>query len=69
LIGRLDGEEDVIEVNRHSVASFNATVMGYAMKQIYAANDIFYTRPAPQPLGTATTLVQDQNLQVREDDQ
>jgi hypothetical protein len=70
LVGRLDGEEDVVEADRHTVASFNATVMGYAMKQIYAGDDgFFYTRTAPQPLGTAGTLLQDPNLKVREDDQ
>jgi len=68
LIGRLEGEEDLIEVGRHSVASFNATVMGYAMKQIYAADDqYYYTRSAPQALGSGSTLLQDPNLKVRED--
>ncbi len=70
LVGRLDGQEDILEVDKHTVASFNATVMGYAMKQIYARDDgFFYTRAAPQPLGTAVTLLQDPNLKVREDDQ
>jgi hypothetical protein len=70
LLGRLEGEEDVIEVDKHTVASFNATVMGYAMKQIYAGDDgFFYTRAAPQPLGTALTLLQDPNLKVREGDE
>ena len=70
LVGRLDGEENIVEVDKHTVASFNATVMGYAMKQIYARDDaFFYTRAAPQPLGTATTLLQDPNLKLREDDQ
>jgi len=70
LVGRLEGEEDVVEVDKHAVASFNATVMGYAMSQIYAADDgFFYTRPAPQPLGTAATLLQDQSLKVQEVDQ
>jgi hypothetical protein len=68
LMGRLEGDEDVMEVNRQTVASFNATVMGYAMKQIYAADDqYYYTRPAPQPLGNGSTLLQDPNLKVRED--
>jgi hypothetical protein len=68
LIGRLEGDEDVIEVDRHAVANFNATVMGYAMKQIYAVNDqYYYTRPAPQALGKGSTLLQDPNLKVRED--
>lgn len=70
LVGRLDGEEDVVEVDKHAVASFNATVMGYAMNQIYAGDDeFFYTRAAPMPLGTAATLLQDPNLTAREDDQ
>jgi hypothetical protein len=70
LIGRLDGQEDTLEVDKHTVASFNATVMGYAMQQIYAGDDgFFYTRAAPQPLGTATLLLQDPNLNAREDDQ
>ena len=69
LVGRLDGEEDAVEVGRHTVASFNATVMGYAMKQIYARDDgFFYTRAAPQSLGTAKSLLQDESLKVREDD-
>jgi Protein of unknown function (DUF4238) len=68
LLGRLEGDEDVMEVDRHAVASFNATVMGYAMKQIYAANDqYYYTRPAPQTLGRGFTLLQDSNLKIRED--
>jgi Protein of unknown function (DUF4238) len=68
LVGRLEGEEDVIEAGKHTVASFNTSVMGYAMKQIYAANDGFlYTRPATQPLGTVATLLHDQSFKVRED--
>jgi hypothetical protein len=68
LMGRLEGNEDVVEVDRQTVASFNATVMGYAMKQIYAADDqYYYTRPAPQALGNRSTLLQDPNLKVRED--
>jgi Protein of unknown function (DUF4238)/Ribosomal protein L7/L12 dimerisation domain len=68
LMGRLEGDEDVMEVDRQTVASFNAMVMGYAMKQIYAADDQYsYTRPAPQALGNGSTLLQDPNLKVRED--
>jgi hypothetical protein len=68
LIGRFEGEEDVINVDKHSVASFNATVMGYAMKQIYAANDqYYYARQAHQPIGRGSTLLQDPNLKTRED--
>jgi Protein of unknown function (DUF4238)/Ribosomal protein L7/L12 dimerisation domain len=68
LMGRLEGDEDAMEVDRDTVAQFNATVMGYAMKQIYAADDQYhYTRPAPQALGNGSTLLQDPNLKVRED--
>jgi len=57
-----------MEVDRQTVARFNATVMGYAMKQIYASDDqYYYTRPAPQALGNGSTLLQDPNLKVRED--
>jgi Protein of unknown function (DUF4238) len=68
LVGRLEGDEGVMEVDRDGVARFNATVMGYAMKQVYAANDQFYyTRPAPHDLGTGSILLQDSNLKIRED--
>lgn len=68
LVGRLDGDEDIVELDDKGVADFNATVMGYAMKQIYAADDQFkYTRPAGKPLGRGCTLLQDANLKVRED--
>jgi hypothetical protein len=68
LTGRMDGGEDVIELDDKGVADFNATVMGYAMKQIYAADDQYsYTRPAGKPLGKGCTLLQDPNLKVRED--
>jgi hypothetical protein len=68
LIGRFDGEEDVIEAGLHGVASFNSTVIGYAMKQIYAANDqYYYTRPTTQPLGRGFTLLHDPNLKDREE--
>jgi hypothetical protein len=68
LIGRLQGEEDVIVVDQHNVASFNATTMGFAMKQIYAAGDQYpYARPAHYPIGRGATLLQDPNLKVRED--
>jgi hypothetical protein len=42
LVGRLQGDEDVIEVDRETVARFNSMVIGYAMKQIYAADDQFW---------------------------
>lgn len=67
-MGRLEGDEDVVEVDRQTVANFNAAVMGYAMKQIYAADDkYYYTRPTPHALGTGSTLLQDPNLKVRQD--
>ena len=63
----MDGDEDVVELDDKGVADFNATVMGYAMKQIYAADDQYsYTRPAGKPLGKGCTLLQDPNLKVRE---
>lgn len=68
LIGRPEGDEDVMEVDRQTVATFNAAVMGYAMKQIYAADDqYYYARPAPHALGNGSTLLKDSNLKVRED--
>jgi hypothetical protein len=68
LVGRLEGDEDVLEADRATVASFNATVMGSAMKQIYAADDQYcYTRPAPHAVGNGSMLLQDPNLRVRED--
>jgi hypothetical protein len=68
LSGRLEGDEDVIELDREGVARFNATVIGYAMKQVYAANDQFYySRTAPHGLGVGSKLLQDPNLKVRED--
>jgi Protein of unknown function (DUF4238) len=68
LIGRLEGEEDVQDFDQQSVARFNATVMGYALRQIYAADDqCYYARPLPQTLGKISTLLDDSNLKVRED--
>ncbi len=68
LVGRLEGDEDVMEVDRDGVARFNATVMGYAMKQIYAADSqYYYTRPTPHTLGNGSTVLQDPNLKVREE--
>jgi len=68
LIGRLEGEEDMIEANRHCVASVNATIMGYAMRQIYARDDQFYyTRPVGQDLGRGSKILQDPHLAVREE--
>jgi len=58
----------VIEANQHTVASVNATVMGFAMKQVYAAGDQFYyTRSPHEQIGRGFTLLKDPNLKVRED--
>jgi hypothetical protein len=68
LIARTAGDEDVVEVGKHTVVSFNATVMGFAIKQVYAVDDTFsYTRQVGQTLGSGATLPQDPNLQVRGD--
>jgi hypothetical protein len=68
LIGRLEGDEDVVEVDRQSVARFNATVMGYALKQIYAADDqCYYARPGAKSLDKLSTVLEDPNLKVRDD--
>lgn len=67
LIGQLEGEEDVIELDEKGVADFNAAVMGYAMKQIYAGDKHYcYSRPRGKPLGRGSKLLQDANLKVRE---
>jgi hypothetical protein len=67
LIGRVDGEEDVIEAGLHNVASVNATVMGFALKQIYSADDQFYyTRSPHEPIGRGFTLLKDPHFVVRE---
>ncbi|MGT2440884.1 DUF4238 domain-containing protein [Bradyrhizobium betae] len=67
LIGRLDGEEDVMEVDLHNVASVNATVMGFALKQIYSLDDQFYyTRSPHLPMGRGVTLLADPHFVVRE---
>lgn len=67
VIGRLEGEEDVVEVGRHNVASFNATVMGFAMRQIYAKDDQFYYQRSPHfPSGRGFTLLDDPVFLVRE---
>ena len=67
LIGRMEGDEDVVEFDEDEVADFNATVMGYAMTQVYAAHDQYrYSRPEGKPLGRGNTLLQDSNLKVRE---
>lgn len=66
LIGRPEGDEDVVEVGRHSVASFNSTVIGYTKRQVYAADDEYrYTRPRPQTLGTGSTLLNDPRFGLR----
>jgi Protein of unknown function (DUF4238) len=66
LIGRMEGDEDMVELDEKGIADFNATVMGYAIKQIYAADkQHHYTRPPGKPLGKVCTLLQDPNLKVR----
>jgi hypothetical protein len=67
LIGQLEGEEDVLEFDENGVADFNATVMGYAIKQIYADDKYYrYSRPQGKPLGIGCKVLQDANLKVRE---
>ena len=67
LIGRLEGEEDVMEVDLHNVASVNATVMGFALRQIYATDDRFYyTRSPHEPIGRGFTLRNDPHFAPRE---
>jgi hypothetical protein len=67
VIGRRDGDEDLIEIDRHNVASFNATVMGFAMRQIYSADDQYYYARGPYlPIGRGFTLLQDPKLTMRE---
>jgi Protein of unknown function (DUF4238) len=60
LIGRREGEEDVIEVGLHGVANVNATVMGFALRQTYSTDDQFYyTRSPHEPIGRGFTLLKD----------
>jgi hypothetical protein len=67
LIGRVEDEEDVVEVDRHNVASVNATVMGFALKQIYSADDQFYyTRSPHEPIGRGFALLKDPHFRTRE---
>lgn len=67
-IGRREGAEDVLEINLHNVASFNATAMGFAMRQIYSADDqYYYARSSHFPIGRGFTLLKDPNFRVRED--
>jgi len=67
LIDRREGEEDVIEVGLHGVASVNATVMGFALKQIYSTDDQFYyTRSPHEPIGRGFTLLKDPHFLPRE---
>jgi hypothetical protein len=68
LIGRREGEEDVIEVGLHNVASVNATVLGFAMKQIYSADDQFYyTRSPHEKIGRGFELLNDKHFVVQEE--
>jgi hypothetical protein len=67
LIGRREGEEDVIEVGKHCVASFNSNAIGYAKSQVYSADDqYYYTRAYPNGLGRGFTLLSDPNFRPRE---
>jgi Protein of unknown function (DUF4238) len=67
VIGRREGAEDILEINRHNVASFNATVMGFAMKQIYSADDqYYYARSSHFPIGRGFALLKDPKFKVRE---
>jgi hypothetical protein len=64
----MEGEQDAIDATKHTVASFNATVMGFAMKQIYAKDDqYYYARPTHMPIGRGFTLLTDPILRTRED--
>jgi hypothetical protein len=68
VVGRREGEEDVVEVDRHNVASFNATVMGFALRQVYSRDDqYYYARPTHLPIGRGFTLLQDAVFRQRED--
>jgi hypothetical protein len=68
IIGRLDGKEDTVDVDKYEVARLNAIIMGYAMRQVYATDDQFYyTRPNPQPLGRGYELAEDPIFDVREE--
>jgi hypothetical protein len=70
LIGRFDGNEDVVEADIFTVGSFNSTVMGYAGRQIYSADDQFYyMRLFPQPFGRGYSLLDDPDLKSRDDDE
>jgi hypothetical protein len=56
-----------VEVDRHNAASVNATVMGFALRQIYSADDQFYyTRSPHEPIGRGFTLLKDPHFVVRE---
>ena len=67
LMGRQEGEEDAVEIGLHNVASVNATVMGFALKQIYSADDQFYyTRSPHEPIGRGFTLPKDSHFIARE---
>ena len=67
----LQGDEDVLEADRKTVASLNATVMGYAMKQIATTLSHFRVPAAPAAYSSIDRrlrkLLQDPNLKVRED--
>lgn len=67
LYGRREGDEDVVEVGKHCVASFNSNVIGYAKSQVYAKDDqYFYMRAYPNGLGRGFTLLSDPNFRPRD---
>lgn len=69
LIGRFDGNEDVVEADVFTVGSYNSTVMGCASSQIYSADDQYrYMRPFPEPFGRGFSLLDDPNLRARDDE-
>lgn len=67
LIGRAEGEEDLVEVGLHNVASVNATLIGFALKQIYSMDDQFYyTRSPHEAIGRGFTLLEDSHFKTRD---
>jgi Protein of unknown function (DUF4238) len=69
LIGRFEGDEDVVEADLFTVSSFNTTLIGYASSQVYSAdNQYYYMRPFPQPFGRGYSLVEDPNLKALDDE-
>jgi Protein of unknown function (DUF4238) len=69
LIGRFDGQEDTVEADFLTVATYNNAVIGHASSQVYSADDqYYYMRKFPQPLGRGYSLLQDPNLKARDDE-